>query len=232
VRVSGAAAADGDGPTRQRTAITRYARSAGVSVIEEFADLGVSGTTELDNRPGLAALLDRVESNGVRTVIVATADRLARDLMVQEVIVGKFRAVGVTVLTADGVDLTTGDGDATRTLIRQILGAVAQFEKTMLVQKLRAARERKRGTGRKKVRVEGQRPFGYYAQEAAVIARMQLLRRKPANGKRASFGAIAELVNAEGHRNRAGRPWTDDSVRHVLINGVPDDAPHRQQGNG
>jgi DNA invertase Pin-like site-specific DNA recombinase len=37
----------------------------------------VSGTRELADRPGLAALLDRLESNGVRTVIVERADRLA-----------------------------------------------------------------------------------------------------------------------------------------------------------
>ena len=45
------------------------------------------------------------------------------------------------MLTADGADLTSADGDPTRTLIRQVLGAVAQFEKSVIVLKLRAARE-------------------------------------------------------------------------------------------
>jgi DNA invertase Pin-like site-specific DNA recombinase len=98
-------------------------------LLEEFSDLGVSGATELADRPGLAALLDRLESNGVRTVIVERADRLARDLMVQEVIVGQFSKLGARILTADGVDLTSSD-DPTRRLIRQVLGAVAEFEKT------------------------------------------------------------------------------------------------------
>jgi DNA invertase Pin-like site-specific DNA recombinase len=62
-----------------------------VTLLEDFSDMGVSGTTELADRPGRAALLDRLESNGVPTVFVERADRLARQLMVQEVIVGQFQ---------------------------------------------------------------------------------------------------------------------------------------------
>ena len=78
--------------------------------------MGVSGATELADRPGLAALLDRVESNGVSLVIVEGADRLARDLLVQEVTLGQFTKAGVTVITSAGVDLTSGDDDPTRRL--------------------------------------------------------------------------------------------------------------------
>ena len=88
LRVSGKGQADGDGPERQRLAIARFAKAAGYSLVEEYSDIGVSGTKELADRPGLAALIDHLESNGVRVVIVERADRLARDLMVQEVILG------------------------------------------------------------------------------------------------------------------------------------------------
>ena len=105
IRVSGKGQADGDGPERQLTAIGRFAKANGFTLVDEpFTDLGVSGTRELADRPGLAALLDRLESNGVRTVIVERADRLARDLMVQEVIVAQFARLGARILTADGVD--------------------------------------------------------------------------------------------------------------------------------
>ena len=160
----------------------------------------------------VAKLLDRLESNGVRTVIVERADRLARDLMVQEVIVGQFARIGGRILTADGVDLTSSD-DPTRRLIRQVLGAVAEFEKNVLVLKLRAARERKRARGE---RVEGVKPFGHVPAERAVIDRMQQLRRKRAKERRLSVAAIASQLNAEGHRNRAGRPWSAQMVHHVL----------------
>src|SRR6188474_1169481 len=100
IRVSGKAQADGDGPERQRQAIRRFAKASNLALTEEFSDLGVSGTRELADRPGLAALLDRLESNGIRTVIVERADRLARNLMVQEVILGQFAKIGARILTA------------------------------------------------------------------------------------------------------------------------------------
>jgi len=172
----------------------------------------VSGTTELADRPGLAALLDRLESNGVRTVIVERADRLARDLMVQEVIVGQFSKIGARILTADGVDLTSSD-DPTRRLIRQVLGAVAEFEKNVIVLKLRAARDRKRARGE---RVEGRKPYPQDDRERAVVARMRELRRKPPKGKRLPIAAVATQLNVEGHRNRSGREWSPQMVHHVL----------------
>ena len=141
VRASGKAQADGDGPERQRQAITRFAKRSRITVVEEYSDLGVSGGTELAGRPGLAKLLDRLESNGITTVIIERADRLARDLLVQEVLVGQFAKVGARILTADRAELTATD-DPTRRLIRRVLGAVAEFEKNVLVLKLRAARER------------------------------------------------------------------------------------------
>jgi DNA invertase Pin-like site-specific DNA recombinase len=212
IRVSGKGQVAGDGPERQRQVIARFAKASGVQLLEEFSDLGVSGTTELSDRPGLAALLDRLESNGVRTVLIERADRLARDLMVQEVIVGQFAKIGARILTADGVDLTSSD-DPTRSLIRQVLGAVAEFEKNVVVLKLRAARERKRARGE---RVEGVKPYGHFPAELAVLQRMKELRRKPAKAKRAPIAAVAAQLNAEGHRNRAGREWSAQMVHHVL----------------
>ena len=135
------------GFARQREAIRQYAAAHGIELLEEYRDEGVSGTKELADRPGLAALLDRLESNGVRVVIIERADRLARDLMIQEVLVGQCGKIGVRILTADGVDLTNDGDDPTRRLIRQVLGAVSEFEKRVIVLKLRAARERKRARG-------------------------------------------------------------------------------------
>src|SRR4051812_2564556 len=98
IRVSGRGQLDGDGFQRQRDAIARFAKAAGYDVVEEYRDAGVSGTKDLSDRPGLAAVLDRNESNGVQVVLVERADRLARDLMVSEVIVGQFMKAGARVL--------------------------------------------------------------------------------------------------------------------------------------
>src|SRR5262245_30728619 len=194
VRVSGKGQVDGDGLRRQRDAIHRFATANGFTVVEEFCDPGISGTTDLAARPGLAALLDRVESNGVKVVLIERADRLARDLMVNEVIVDQLSRAGARVLTADGADLSSADDDPTRTLIRQVLAAVAQFEKSVIVLKLRAARDRKR---RREGRCEGRKPFGTRTGEAAALERIRALRRKPKGRTRLSIAAIASALNEE-----------------------------------
>jgi DNA invertase Pin-like site-specific DNA recombinase len=159
-------------------------------------------------------LLDYVESNGVRVILVERADRLARDLMVSEVILGQFRDLGVSVIAADsGVDLNTGDDDPTRTLIRQVLGAVSQFEKAVIVLKLRAARERtKRRTGR----CEGRKPYGFYPGEDRIIKRIKELYRKPHGEKRMGFRAIARKLNEEQIPTRSGVPWSDTQIKNIL----------------
>jgi len=87
LRTSSAAnvGADKDSERRQREAIQGFARRAGYEIVDEFYDAAVSGADAIDARAGLAAMLKRIEGNGVRTIIVETASRFARDLMVQEV---------------------------------------------------------------------------------------------------------------------------------------------------
>jgi len=212
LRVSGAGQVQGDGFARQRAAIERFAGVARLELVEEFRDEGISGTLELENRPGLAAVLDRVESNGVKVVIVERADRIARDLLVSEVILAQFRNAGVRVLTSDGQELSS-DADPTRAMIRQVLGAVAQFEKSVLVLKLRAARDRIRSrTGR----CEGRKAYGDRPGEADAIALMRQLRRKTPKAKRRSYQTIADELNARGIPSRTGRQWASATVRGIL----------------
>jgi DNA invertase Pin-like site-specific DNA recombinase len=146
-------------------------------------------------------------------VIVERADRLARDLMVNEVIVDQLTRAGARVFTADGADLTNADGDPTRTLIRQVLGAVAQFEKSVIVLKLRAARDRKR---RRNGRCEGRKPFGTRPGESAVIDRIRELRRKPKGRPRLSVAAIAATLNSQRRPTRSGKPWAPGTVHAIL----------------
>jgi len=212
LRVSGKGQVQGDGFPRQRAAIAAFAKGAKLELVEEFRDEGVSGTTELEGRPGLAALLDRIESNGVKVVVIERADRLARDLMVSEVILAQFAAAGAKVLTADGADLSSAADDPTRTLIRQVLAAVAQFDKSVVVLKLRAARERLR---RKGLRVEGRKPYGFHPNERAIVAHIQAL-RAVSRDVRPSLADVAAQLNAEGHTTRYGKRWTPAGVFEAL----------------
>jgi DNA invertase Pin-like site-specific DNA recombinase len=212
LRVSGQGQIDGDGIPRQREAVSRYARQSRMEIVEEFRDEGISGTRELENRPGLAAVMDRVESNGVRVVLIERADRLARDLMINEIILERFRAAGARVVTAEGHELTA-DSDPTRKLIRQVLGAVSEYDKTVTVLKLRAARERMRI---RSGRCEGRKPYGARAGEPEVLALIRQLRRKRPGQPRASFASIAAELNHRGLPSRTGKAWQPRTICGIL----------------
>jgi DNA invertase Pin-like site-specific DNA recombinase len=147
IRTSSAAnvGADKDSDKRQRAAIEGYAKRAGFALVGEFNDAAVSGADPIETRPGFAALMDRIEGNGVRTVIVEDASRFARELVTQELGILALIKRNVRVLTAGGDDLTDSS-DPSRKMMRQIAGSFAEYEKARLVAKLKAARQRKRLT--------------------------------------------------------------------------------------
>jgi DNA invertase Pin-like site-specific DNA recombinase len=96
----------------------------------------VKGSDPIDARPNFAAMLEALEANGTKTIIVETTNRFARDLMVQEVGFAMLRARGIELIAADSPSSFLDDTPTAR-LIRQVLGAVSEFEKAMLVAKLR-----------------------------------------------------------------------------------------------
>ena len=78
----------------------------------------------------------RIAGNGVSTIIVETASRFARDLIVQETGYRLLRDQGIMLIASDSPEAFLDD-TPTAVLIRQVLGAVSQFEKAMLVSKLK-----------------------------------------------------------------------------------------------
>ena len=77
LRTSSAAnvGADKDSDKRQREAIAAFAKRAGFALVGEYYDAAVSGADPIETRPGFAELLNRIEDNGVRIVIVEDASR-------------------------------------------------------------------------------------------------------------------------------------------------------------
>lgn len=213
LRTSSAAnvGADKDSDRRQREAITAFAKRNGYQVIGEFYDAAVSGADPIQDRPGFAALLDRIEGNGVRTVIVEDASRFARELMAQELGITLLISRQVRLLTASGDDLTASE-DPSRKMMRQIAGAFAEYEKARLVAKLKAARDRKRQAGEK---VEGRKSHVERRPEAVALAK-QLHRKNPVTHKHKSLRKVAAELAAAGHRNERGQPFNPKSVRAMI----------------
>ena len=206
LRVSGRGQVDGDGFPRQLNAVEQYAAAHDLKVRKVFREEGVSGTKELENRPALQELLSAIASSDVQVVVIEKLDRLARDLMVQETIIGDLRKRGIELVSVAEPDLCSDD--PSRKLVRQIFGAIAEYEKAMIVLKLRGARQRmKARTGR----CEGMKAFGEARTERKAVNRLLELR---AQGL--AVNKVADALNAEGYKPKYGVKWYGSSVSNVL----------------
>jgi DNA invertase Pin-like site-specific DNA recombinase len=201
MRVSGQGQADGDGFDRQRIAIERYAAANDIQISGWYQDIQ-TGKDEWEKRPGWTAMMGRL--NGTRTVLVEKLDRVARAVLVQELILADLARREVRIVTSAGDD--TSDDSPERTMFRQLLASFAQYERHTTVLKLRGARQRmKEETGR----CEGRKPYGHRDGELAVLDRIKSL---------SAFGApvISEILNAEGVPTRYGKPWRATTIRRIL----------------
>lgn len=227
LRVSGSGQVDGDGPERQRETIARFCKSYNLKPAGEFFDRAVSGTVEAMARPQFSELLDYVDSRAssnapISALVVERMDRLARDLMVSEFLLAECRKRNLKVYSADQgvlIDMASDGGDPTRVLIRQILGALAQWEKTMLVTKLRAARARKReATGR----CEGKKRFGFRPGEQEIINVAHNFRAVLDEfNQPMEYNVIAGYLNDAGFRTRHGKKWDRFRVSHLIETTTP-----------
>ena len=199
---------DKDSVVRQRKAIQAYANKAGYTIVAWFDDPAVAGADAIDIRPGFAGALEQIAGNGVRTIIVETANRFARDLIVQETGFRRLQADGMTLIAADKPDSFVDD-TPTAVLVRQILGAVAQFDKAMTVAKLRGARERKRRkTGGK---VEGRKT---YAEKNPVM--VDLARKLGEQRPRLSLRQISAELAVSGYTTPKGSNYSASAVQSML----------------
>ena len=206
LRVSGKGQVKGDGFPRQWDAIKKYSAAHDIKIIQVFREEGVAGTKDSMDRPAWASMMTALHSNGVKTIVIEKLDRLARDLMVQEATIGDLQKDGFTLVSVAEPDLMASD--PTRILMRQLMGAVAQYDKNQIVLKLRGARIRKRAI---EGRCEGRKPFGRDAAEQVAVERMKALR---AEGL--AFDRIAERLDAEGVSTRTGKRWHGIVVNRIL----------------
>lgn len=206
LRVSGKGQVEGDGFTRQLSAIKAYAAANDIRIARTFREEGVSGGTDNMDRPAWSEMMATLHSNGVRTILIERLDRLARDLMVQEAAIADLRKHNFKLVSVAEPDLM--ENDPTRVLMRQLMGAVAQYDKSQIVAKLRGARMRKRA---KEGRCEGRKPYGYYEGEAEIIERMKTLRAAGLG-----FDRIAAALNGEGVKPRSGQKWGGFTVNKIL----------------
>lgn len=151
LRVSGLTQIGGGGFERQADAIKAFCASKGWVIARTFKEQQ-SGGDEYQDRDVMADMmaLCSPEGHGVTTIVVENATRVARDVLVQELFIRDCKLKGIHIFCAEGgEEFTTNESDPSRTMIRQILGAVSQWEKATICKRLQAGRRKKaRETGK------------------------------------------------------------------------------------
>ncbi len=200
---------DKDSLRRQQEAVRSYAQHHAIDIVEEFNDPAVSGADPIDERPGFSTLLGRVQGNGVGVVLIEDPTRFARDLAIQLAGHELLKSLGVELIPVNCPEHFRED-TPTAVLVRQVLGAISQFEKAQLVAKLKVARDRKsKEAGR---RIEGRKPV----PDGAKTAARRLARKSPKTGKRRSLREISAVLAGAGHLGPSGKPYGAESVKRMI----------------
>lgn len=205
LRISGKGQLEGSGLDRQRETIQDWA-SANDYDIECWYEEVYSGS-EAD-RPVFTAMLVDLLDNGIRTIVIESSDRLARDVMVSQQLTGLLIQKGLTLFSASA-DLNITDamaGDPMMKAIAQMQAVFAELDKNILVSRLRKGREK---VLREKGRCGGPPPFGEYDDEREAMVTIRKLR---------GIGPwkLANYLNKMAVPTRTGAKWTTTLCSTIL----------------
>jgi site-specific DNA recombinase len=211
---------------QQLEMVRRHAQEQGWKLSEEdiFRDDGYSGTTL--GRPALDALRDKARLRELEVVVVPSPDRLARNYVHQMVLIEEFEKGGCRVEFVER-PMSSEPNDQ---LLLQIRGAVAEYERTLLSERMRRGRLAKYKAGLLLpwthvpygLRVDPDRPrdpAGVSLEEAkaAVVAEIFAAYLEPGASL---FGVSRHLRDMGVPAPRGGKAWSTATLRGILTNPV------------
>ena len=142
VRVS----TDGQTTMNQRRELEAVAKRHDWKVIEVFSDQGISGKNGREQRPAFDRLLQGVTRKNFDIVAAWSVDRLGRSLQHLLSFLAELKAKGIDLyLHQQGVDTSTPAGKA----LFQMLGVFAEFERAMIIDRVRAGLRRAKAQGKR-----------------------------------------------------------------------------------
>ena len=124
--------------------LRRYVRERGWHIFNEYCDNGISGTT--DSRPALNELMDAAKKRRFDTVLVWRFDRFARSTKHLILALEEFRGLGIDFVSyQENIDTSSPLGSA----IFTIISAVAQLERDIIAERVKAGLRRAKENGKK-----------------------------------------------------------------------------------
>jgi DNA invertase Pin-like site-specific DNA recombinase len=123
----------------QVAALRQIAERRGWEVVEQYSDAGISGAKGRDGRPGLDQMLKDASKRKFDVIMAWAIDRLGRSLIDLLGTIQTLEACGVDLyLDQQSIDTTTPAGK----LMFQVCGAFAEFERSMIRQRINAGLKR------------------------------------------------------------------------------------------
>jgi DNA invertase Pin-like site-specific DNA recombinase len=131
-------------PETQGIELRQFARQRGYEIVHEYVDHGVSGTKV--RRPALDRLLKDAHRRKFDTVLVWSCDRLARSTKHFLQVLDELNEVGIQFLSQrEAIDT---DGPLGRAIV-VIISAIAELERSLIVERVRAGMRRAKLEGRR-----------------------------------------------------------------------------------
>lgn len=131
-------------PEMQLSELREYATRRGLRIYEEYVDQGVSGSKE--SRPALNRLMTDAQKCRFDAILVWKIDRFGRSLKHLVNSLADLSAYGVTFISLrDNLDLSTPSGR----LMFQIIGAMAEFERALIQERVRAGLRNAKAKGKR-----------------------------------------------------------------------------------
>ncbi len=219
LRVSTRGQVDRYGLAAQEADVRAYCRKHGHNLDRVEIDGAKTGTLPADERPALLAALKAIRDHEAEGLLVPSLDRLARELTVQEAILGQVWDGGGIVHSAEtGVVPEDDPDDPMRTAMRQMRGVFAQLDRALIVKRLRNGRKAKAEQGR--YAGYGAPAFGFRSEDAELVpdaAEAEVVARIVAMAAEgASVRTIAAALNAEQIPTKRGSTWQPETVARVL----------------
>jgi DNA invertase Pin-like site-specific DNA recombinase len=135
---------NGQDPTMQTRELREYAERRGWSVVGEYVDIGISGTKE--KRPELDRLMAEAHRRRFDAVIVWKFDRFARSVSHLLRALENFQALGIHFVSlSESMDTSTPAGK----MVFTVLGAVAELERSLIVERVKAGLRNARAKGKR-----------------------------------------------------------------------------------
>ena len=133
----------GQHPENQLLALRKYAQARELEIVESYVDVGQSGGKA--SRPELDRLMMDARRRKFNIVLVARLDRLARSLKQLVMTLDELRELGISFTSLqEGFDTSTSTG----ILLFQVVGAIAEFERSLIRERIALGLERARAQGK------------------------------------------------------------------------------------